>query len=77
MSLPFWLLGEASRRKRKYGHAMPLGALEDAEHAMVSEAALQRVHELNAAHAKSVSDEEAGKNPTTEHTEKAGEQHGK
>jgi hypothetical protein len=38
-SLPFWYLWEAQRRKRKYGHAMPLKALEDHAHAMVSEEA--------------------------------------
>ncbi|ETN40918.1 uncharacterized protein HMPREF1541_05198 [Cyphellophora europaea CBS 101466] len=38
-SLPFWYLWEAQRRKRKYGHAMPLKALEDAGRAMTSEAA--------------------------------------
>ena len=38
-SLPLWLLWEARRRKTKYGHAMPLRAMEDAQHAQVSEAA--------------------------------------
>lgn len=41
-SLPFWYLWEAQRRKRKYGHAMPLKALEDAGHAMVSDEAKAR-----------------------------------
>lgn len=38
-SLPLCLLWEARRRKQKYGHAMPLRAMEDAQHAKVSEAA--------------------------------------
>lgn len=77
MSLPLWLIAEAKTRKRKYGHAMPLGALEDAEHSMVSAAALERVHELNAAHDKAALDEEAGKRIQAEHTEQVVDQHGK
>ncbi|KAI1625630.1 hypothetical protein EDD37DRAFT_648097 [Exophiala viscosa] len=46
-SLPVWLLLEARSRKKKTGHAMPLRAMEDAEHAMVSAAALERLHEQN------------------------------
>ena len=45
-SLPFWYLWEAQRRKRKYGHAMPLRALEDASHAMVSDAARAQEQQL-------------------------------
>lgn len=41
-SLPFWYLWEAQQRKRKYGHAMPLKALEDAAHAQVSDEAKAR-----------------------------------
>ncbi|KAK4938214.1 hypothetical protein LTR10_021287 [Elasticomyces elasticus] len=46
-SLPVWLLLEARARKKKTGHAMPLRAMEDSEHAMVSAAALERLHEQN------------------------------
>lgn len=38
---------EAKSRKKKTDHAMPLRAMEDAEHAMVSAAALERLHEQN------------------------------
>ncbi|KAK5943763.1 hypothetical protein PMZ80_004772 [Knufia obscura] len=44
-SLPFWLLWEARRRKKKYGHAMPLRALDDAQHAHISDAARAREQE--------------------------------
>jgi sugar phosphate permease len=44
-SLPFWFLFEARRRKAKYGHAMPLRALEDAGNAQVSEAARMQEQE--------------------------------
>ena len=38
---------EAKKRKRKTGHAMPIRAMEDAEHAMISAVALARLHEVN------------------------------
>ena len=41
-SLPLWLLFEARQRKKKTGHAMPLRALEDAQHAMVSDEVRKR-----------------------------------
>lgn len=44
-SLPLWLLWEARRRKRKYGHAMPLRALEDVQHARISDAARAKERE--------------------------------
>jgi len=44
-SLPFWLLWEARRRKKKYGHAMPLRALEDVQHAHISAAAQAKERE--------------------------------
>jgi len=40
-----WLLWEARRRKRKYGHAMPLRALEDVQHAQISAAARAKEQE--------------------------------
>ncbi|KAJ9634439.1 hypothetical protein H2204_006264 [Knufia peltigerae] len=46
-SLPVWLLMEARSRKKKTGHAMPLRAMEDAEHSMISAAAMARLHEQN------------------------------
>ena len=44
-SLPFWFLWEARRRMARYGHAMPLRALEDAGNALVSEAAREQEEE--------------------------------
>lgn len=35
-------------RKQKTGHAIPLQAMEDAEHSQVSAAAIARLHEINA-----------------------------
>ncbi|KAK2808414.1 hypothetical protein FQN50_004799 [Emmonsiellopsis sp. PD_5] len=60
LTLPFWLLHEAKRRKAKTGHAMPIAAMEDAEHSMISAAALERIHEINAKSEKEVLDEEMG-----------------
>ena len=51
-SLPLWLLWEARRRKRKYGHAMPLRALEDSAQAMTSEESKRREEELKMAEEK-------------------------
>ncbi|KAJ9616416.1 hypothetical protein H2200_000134 [Cladophialophora chaetospira] len=47
-SLPLWLLWEAKRRKAKTGHAMPLRAIEDAEHSTISAANLALLREQNA-----------------------------
>lgn len=58
--MPIWLLTEAKRRKRKTGHAMPLRAMEDAEHSMISAAARVRLHEINAMEEKVGFDEEHG-----------------
>ncbi|KAK2779471.1 hypothetical protein FQN52_003758 [Onygenales sp. PD_12] len=69
LTLPFWLLHEAKRRKAKTGHAMPIAAMEDAEHSMISAAALERIHEMNAKSEKEVLDEEMGGN--VEHAERA------
>jgi hypothetical protein len=55
-----WLLLEAKWRKKKTGHAMPLRAMEDAEHSMISAAAMARLHEINAAEEKIGFDEERG-----------------
>jgi hypothetical protein len=46
--LPIFLLAEAKRRKAKTGHAMPLQAMEDMENSQVSQAMINRVHEINA-----------------------------
>ena len=46
LSLPFWLAREASLRKERTGHALPLQAIEDAEHARVSDAAKARIRTL-------------------------------
>jgi hypothetical protein len=48
LTLPVFLLLEAKHRKRKTGHALPLQAMEDMENSQVSEAMLNRVHEINA-----------------------------
>jgi hypothetical protein len=58
---------EAKQRKRKTGHAMPLRAMEDAEHSMISAAARARLHEINAMEEKVGFDEEG------EHLETVGE----
>ncbi|RFU29284.1 hypothetical protein B7463_g7057, partial [Scytalidium lignicola] len=47
LTLPFLLKIEASRRKRKTGHALPLQSLEDSEHSQVSEAAMEGIRQLN------------------------------
>ncbi|PGG96864.1 hypothetical protein AJ79_09426 [Helicocarpus griseus UAMH5409] len=57
LTLPLWLLREAKLRKRKTVHSMPIVAMEDAEHSMVSAAALERIHELNARNEKAVLNE--------------------
>lgn len=46
-TLPFCLKFEASRRKIKTGHALPLQSLEDSENSQVSAAAMEGVHRLN------------------------------
>lgn len=51
---------EAKKRKRKTGHAMPLRAMEDAEHSMISAAARARLHEISAMEEKVGFDEEHG-----------------
>ncbi len=48
LTIPLWLLREAKIRKHKTGHAIPLQAMEDAEHSQVSAAAMARIHEINA-----------------------------
>lgn len=53
-SLPFWYLWEAQRRKRKYGHAMPLKALEDAANAQVSDEAKAREQQTQMMEEKAV-----------------------
>ena len=58
-SLPLWLLFEARQRKKKTGHAMPLRALEDAQHAMVSDQVRQREHEQTVREEKGKVDVEA------------------
>ncbi|KAL6241694.1 hypothetical protein RBB50_011476 [Rhinocladiella similis] len=45
--LPYFLYREAQSRKLKTGHAMPLRAMEDAQHSQVTEVARQRIHEIN------------------------------
>ena len=47
LTLPLWLLWEANSRKKKTGHAIPLRAMEDAEHSQISAEALARIHEIN------------------------------
>lgn len=69
-SLPFWYLWEAERRKRKYGHAMPLKALEDASHAMVSDAARAREEQQQIVEEKGVV---ANDIERAEHVEELGE----
>ena len=46
--IPYSLLLEAERRKRKNTHAMPLTAILDAENAQVSDAAMARMHAMQA-----------------------------
>ena len=58
LTLPVWLLMEAKKRKRKTGHAMPIRAMEDAEHAMISAVALARLHEVNRMEEKTALDVE-------------------
>ena len=58
LTLPVWLLIEAKKRKRKTGHAMPIRAMEDAEHAMISAVALARLHEVNKMEEKTALDVE-------------------
>ncbi|KAL9088345.1 MAG: hypothetical protein Q9165_006270 [Trypethelium subeluteriae] len=48
LTLPLWLEMEASNRKKKTGHALPLQAVEDAEQAQVSEAEKVRIRALRA-----------------------------
>ncbi|KIW94367.1 uncharacterized protein Z519_04343 [Cladophialophora bantiana CBS 173.52] len=55
-SLPLWLMWEAKRRKAKTGHAMPLRAMEDAEHSTISAANLARLYEQKALEEKRVLD---------------------
>jgi hypothetical protein len=47
LTLPICLKFEASRRKKKTGHALPLQSLEDSENSQVSAAALAGIHRLN------------------------------
>jgi hypothetical protein len=47
LTLPYWLYREAMSRKRKTGHALPVQALEDAEHSQVSAEAMARIRRLN------------------------------
>lgn len=58
-SLPLWLLLEARQRKKKTGHAMPLRALEDAAHAMVSDTVRQLEQEQALREEKAPMDAEA------------------
>lgn len=71
-SLPYWYLWEAERRKRKYGHAMPIKALEDASHAMVSDAARAREEQQQIIEEKSA----AADIERAEHVEELPEQGG-
>lgn len=48
LTLPIWLQWEALQRKKKTGHALPLQAMEDAEHSQVSAATMARIREINA-----------------------------
>ncbi|KFZ24828.1 hypothetical protein V502_00686 [Pseudogymnoascus sp. VKM F-4520 (FW-2644)] len=46
-TVPFFLQLEASQRKKKTGHALPLQSLEDSENSQVSAAAMVELHQLN------------------------------
>ncbi|KFZ12117.1 hypothetical protein V501_04379 [Pseudogymnoascus sp. VKM F-4519 (FW-2642)] len=46
-TIPFFLQLEASQRKKKTGHALPLQSLEDSENSQVSAAAMAELHQLN------------------------------
>ncbi|KFX99474.1 hypothetical protein V490_01777 [Pseudogymnoascus sp. VKM F-3557] len=46
-TVPFFLQLEASQRKKKTGHALPLQCLEDSENSQVSAVAMAELHQLN------------------------------
>lgn len=46
-TIPFFLQLEASQRKRKTGHALPLQSLEDSENSQSSAAAMTELQQSN------------------------------